>query len=167
MTRQLVTILLIACATFARGQHDALTDAQLKYVYKTIMKTDQSHVNDNEIRHLIFKTNFNQIISIIQNQGYPKYKEQPKKKKDQTIIKTATTITFFHILQSAPEMLLDPAIIALLKNEIDAGNMPKEVLFDTLKSWKRFNDNPNNNHVQQLSDEILTLYNQAIRILED
>ncbi|RFC53500.1 hypothetical protein [Brumimicrobium aurantiacum] len=76
-------------------------------------------------------------------------------------------ITFFHILQSEPEMLLDPKIIELLKNEIEIGNMPKDLLLGTLKKWKKFNDIPENNGAQDLSADILKLYHQAIKKLED
>jgi hypothetical protein len=165
MILKILPIILIAWTTIVQGQSDTLTDAQLKYVYKIISETDQSNINDNEIRFLIIQINFNQIITIIRNQGYPKYKIEPKKKKDQTIIKRATRMTFIHILQSAPEMLLDPNIIELLKKEIDSGNMPEEVLLWTLKSWKKVM--PEDNFTQKLPDKVLILYDRAINTLEN
>lgn len=167
MPLKILPILFVFWSTLAIGQRDTLTDAQLKYIYKRILKTDQSHVKDNEIRQLIFELNFNQIIDIIKVQGYPKFKVQPNRKKDRGIIRRATMITFFHILQSEPELLLDPKIIELLKNEIEIGNMPKDLLLGTLKKWKKFNDIPENNGAQDLSADILKLYHQAIKKLED
>ncbi|WP_027419121.1 hypothetical protein [Crocinitomix catalasitica] len=149
-----------------KAQSDTLSDAQLIYTYHEILRTDRSNVKNEEIRHLIFRRNFNTIISIIRTQGYPILLVEPKKRKDKYIIFEASSITFFHILQTFPDKLLDPEIINLLKTEIESGRMPNDLLKKELIVWKKMNDLPNNKYPQKISTETLTLYQNALKVLK-
>ena len=129
------------------AQSDTLSDAQLIYTYHEILRTDRSNVKNEEIRHLILLV-------------------EPKKRKDKYIIFEASSITFFHILQTFPDKLLDPEIINLLKTEIESGRMPNDLLKKELIVWKKMNDLPNNKYPQKISTKTLTLYQNALKVLK-
>jgi len=42
-----------------------------------------------------------------------------------------------------------------------------DILLETLKSWKEFNDRPKNKSAKKLSNKVLILYERAIDILEN
>ncbi len=51
-----------------------------------------------------------------------------KKKKDRNTIESGFRATFTHVLQTDPELVLNPETIALISKEIHMGNLNKDYL---------------------------------------
>ncbi len=104
-------------SSFAQCQ--VLSDAELIELFLEISETDQSHLEEPEVRHRIFEKNFDTIIQVFECQGYPQLKTKPKRKKHRYAIDNAMNATIFHIMQSSPDKMLNDSVVALFKKEID------------------------------------------------
>jgi len=105
------------------SQENKRSDEELIEVFKKILKTDQSHLRDSNIRHPIFRSNFETIVNIIDDQGFPQLSKYYSSRKQRNIIDDASRVTFVHILQTKPDLLLNEEIIYKFKNQIDKGRM--------------------------------------------
>lgn len=108
---------------------DTLTDKQLACIFTRMVETDGSNLDNYYVRKEIFKNNFDVIILITRMQGFPQFKVSPKRRKQgRGSITVATALTFIHVLQTQPELMLNLDIITLLKGEINANRLDKREL---------------------------------------
>ena len=119
-------LLLITSFTFS--QEYKLSDKELIKTFKNIHKTDQSHIRDSSIRNTIFRTNFQTIVNIIDIQGFPQLSQYYKSKRKRNIIDGASQITFVHILQTKPELLLNEEMIYKFKSQITKSRININIL---------------------------------------
>lgn len=134
-----IIIVLLFFSSSIFSQNDTLSDKQLCDLFHQIDEKDQSNFKDPELRKQLIIENFDTIISIIKNQGFPKYQNEPKKKKDKYIITMSISLNFIHILQIAPEKMLNYDVINLLKKEINNERLDKDILRDALNVLHGFN----------------------------
>jgi len=108
----------ISISNISFSQNQMISDLQLIELFKEIHESDGSNLNHPKIREQIFYKNFDTIIWVIKNQGYPVLSEKKHKKKDINYIDRSTIMTFTHILQTDPIRLLNPKMIALIEQEV-------------------------------------------------
>ena len=130
--------LLQSCLTF--GQTEELSEFRLTELFKEINNSDRSNLDNPKVREEIFLKNFDTIIWLIQEHGYPNLTRFKKEKKLKRSIENGISRTFTHILQTQPEKLLNAETIRLLKNEISNGRMSNLQLKDALKVFQYDND---------------------------
>jgi len=162
----LIVIVLFSFSVF--GQKDILSDAQLLQLFEDVNKSDASHLNEPDIRHQIFLDNFDTIIAIIENQGFPTLSEKLRNKRNLRSIDSGVQRTFIHILQTQPELLLNEKIIALLKLEIENGRLDPKLLkvamsvlqydIDTSEEKAVWSEETENNFYRALLEWDINLY---------
>lgn len=104
------------------GKEEVLT------LFEEIESSDRTELDDTSKRAQIFRANYSKIIGLIENQGFVNVDSIYKKKKDRKTIKTGFRMTFIHVLQTDPKLILNPEIIELIRIEIHTGNLNKGCL---------------------------------------
>jgi hypothetical protein len=105
--------------------------------YCEMLTRDQSHVNhveteksvmeeNNKIRHQIFLENYEQLIQLTKDEGFPNisFDSLPQ----DSCKYWAITATLIHIAQSKPKIFFSEETISLFKEEMDKGNLESEDL---------------------------------------
>jgi len=112
---------LTASAVFC--QVDPLTKKEVLEIYQEIIDTDGSNLKNQEVREAIFVKNFETILSIIERQGSPYFPESKENRKLNGRVYIGTNITFTHILQTKPQLILNDSIISLISIEVKEGRI--------------------------------------------
>jgi hypothetical protein len=111
--------------SFSQG---ALEKDEILKLFKEILISDQTELKDSTKRAQIFRANYFKIIGLIENQGFVNVDSTFQKEKDQKTVKWGFTMTFTHILQTDPKLILNAETIDLISKEIHSGNLNKEYL---------------------------------------
>ena len=111
----LVFILLVVGSNWASAQNDH--DAFLSKTFRKVIKTDQSHVRNNAVRDTLVRNNFDLINSLLAD-SVNLNTNQALKKRTHRRLKTGLVITFIHILQIDPKLLLNEATSDFLAEQI-------------------------------------------------
>ena len=107
---------------------DTLSDIELISLFQYMRKEDKSNLRRPEIRRHVILGNFNTLVRIIKNQGFPRLKTVPKRRKDKYTIIPTSELILIHILQLKPELMLNNEIIQLFDLELKSERMPAPVL---------------------------------------
>jgi hypothetical protein len=118
----------VLITSFTFSQEHKLSDKELIKIFKNIRKTDQSHYRDSSIRNTIFRSNFQTIVNIIDGQGFPQLSKYYRSKRKRNIIDGASQITFVHVLQTKPELLLNEEMINKFKSQITKSRINVNIL---------------------------------------
>ena len=140
MIRLLFLSFSLLFAFSAISQSDTLNDEELIAIFKEINESDASHMKEPEIREQIFIENFKTIVKITKAQGFPQLQEHYRKKKIRNCIINGSRITFIHILQSQPKMLLNEEMIELFGKEIKSDRLDNSILETALFAFKYDHD---------------------------
>lgn len=124
----LLCLLVVLAPQRAHSTSDTLSDKELISLFTYMHKEDVSNVRHPEIRKHVFLFNFSVFIRIIENQGFPQFKEIPKRRKNKAIIIRTSALILIHILQYKPQQMLTDEIIHLLDRELKSQRMPPIVL---------------------------------------
>jgi hypothetical protein len=124
---------LLIFITFCTFQVQAqLSTDELNAIFTRISEKDQSHLGkdstDKSIRQNMFVENFDTIKYLLQTHQLVGIKERLSKKQYRNY-EGAIGITFTHIWQIYPALILNDDFIAFLKQEIDAKRFDISVLF--------------------------------------
>lgn len=120
---------------FSLCQTDTLSRLEIADMFQEINKSDQTHVGE-KVRDSFVIRNFNQIINLIKVQGYPKFSDEKKNKKLNQSIESGTRMTFVHILQIKPELLLNEKIIDIISKEVSEQRLDEELLKSALSVYQ-------------------------------
>lgn len=107
---------------------DTLSDEELINLFAYVQKQDVSNLRHIEIREHVFLSNFCALIRIIENQGFPSLKVEPRSRNKRSIIIRCSELILIHILQFKPERMLNDKIIRLFDLELKSKRMPAPVL---------------------------------------
>jgi hypothetical protein len=123
---------LLLISFFASQLKAQLTTAQLNETFERILDRDQSHVSSDSvearIRTNLFVQNFDTIKYLLQTHQLIGIKERLTKKEYRKY-EHVIGITFTHIWQMKPYLILNDDFIAFLKTEIDAKRFDVSVLY--------------------------------------
>lgn len=153
------TIILFVLSFKLLGQDAAysfkLSEKEVFSFFKEIKKSDKSNLKDTAIRHAVFLANFEKLMNLTMNYGFPNGNYSPKTIKQ---ITTTTTTVFTHILQVYPKQLLNDSIIELFKKEILSGNLDKTYLETALIIFKYDQEN---GRIPKWDEELKNFFEQA------
>lgn len=130
-----LSIFIIAFTSLSFCQTSNLERENIEEMFDEINKSDASHVGE-KVRDTIFVKNFNLIIDLINNQGYPKFLDNKGNKKLNQSIENGTMRTFLHVLQTKPELLLNKEIIDLISKEVTQQRLDTKLLKFVLSSFQ-------------------------------
>jgi hypothetical protein len=127
----LITVILTV------GFWDCKPNKPIELDFCSMLVTDQSHLNDgvtdpdkwkenNSLRKKSFEENFQQILELTKQQGFPNvsFEELPK----DSCKYWAVTATLIHMAQTKPEVFFSEEITTLFKEEMNKGNLDSEDL---------------------------------------
>ena len=121
----LVLLLLINFKFYAQTKEDTIVD-----LFKYISKVDQTYLKKSKafIRDQIFVNNF-RIINDLIDEGVLK-KELLNSFSEKSVFKidVGFHITFIHVFETAPNLILNKDYIEFIENEIVNNNFKKEFL---------------------------------------
>lgn len=125
-------LLLLLISFFALQINAQLTDEQLHDTFKRMLNRDKSHLGSDSInvsiRTSLFVQNFDTINYLLQTHQLLGIKERLTKKQYRKY-ESALGITFTHIWQTNPALILNDDYIHFLKTEIDAKRFDMSVLY--------------------------------------
>jgi len=94
--------------------------------YVNYDKSDINYMEDKKKRHEIFENNFNRLLQVTKQDGFPKV--SLKTYKQDSCKYEAVTMTIIHIAQSKPEVFFSKKIAHLFNQELRKGNIEKKLL---------------------------------------
>ena len=128
----LILLFLINFNLYAQTKEDTIVD-----LFKYISKVDQTYLKKSKayIRDQIFVNNF-RIINDLIGEGVLK-KELLNSFSEKSVFKidVGFHITFIHVLQTYPELILNKDYIEFIENEIVNNNFNKEFLIYPLSTF--------------------------------
>ena len=133
--KNILSIFIIALSFLSFCQTDTLNRVEIENMFREINESDASHIGEKK-RCSFFIKNFHQIINLVKIQGYPKFSDEKKNKKLNKSIETGTRLTFLHILQTKPELLLNKEVIDIISCEIELKRLDREILKFVLSTYQ-------------------------------
>ncbi len=138
--------------------------------FKYILKQDKSNLDKAYIRIVIFKQNFDILNTQLKEHALHCDSTKNYTKKTNDKIDFGINITFTHILQTYPELILNEEYIQFIKNQIDTKNLDKKLLVDPLKYYyynmnyytKFQKGNIKNGYADDIQHQLDPLYYKAL-----
>ena len=151
----LLLFLFSSTSSFARTEYDKW----LRKEFKAIIKRDQSHVRNNEVRDTLFLYNFNLISSFYEEDKMPQFSDSTISQKTKDKVELGLIITHIHILQNFPSLILNENRINLYSDYLNNGTMTKFILEAAMNAYTT---DLNNERWGEISNELNHFYELAI-----
>lgn len=129
-------LILQTGASTAQDEHDAF----LSKTFKKVIKLDQSNIRNNKVRDSLIKDNFALIQELLED-SVNLNTNQSLKRKTSGRLKTGLVITFIHILQIEPTMLLNEETSDFFARHIAEERISSEELKSALSVYQVDVDN--------------------------
>ncbi|WP_133122251.1 hypothetical protein [Brumimicrobium salinarum] len=127
-------VLILLLFSFKSSCQDTLSSQEMLQVFKQINKSDASKLRHPEKREEIFLTNFKEIKELIEYQGLV-IDSNFSKKRHIKLAESAIRMTFTHILQSNPSLILNEKFIELIREKLQTKKFCKDYLIFPLSVY--------------------------------
>jgi len=131
MKKAILILLFLLFGLSSKSNAQNPNEKMLFKKFKEIIKTDQSNIRNNDVRHGLFFTNFETIKSLLAD-SISLNSDQDLKKRTRKKLHTGLMATFIHILQTDPSLLLNDETLDLFAKYIDADLIRKQELNSAL-----------------------------------
>ncbi len=171
-TNIMKTLILISIVLFSSVISFGQTKQDLiSKLFKQIIKEDQSHLKQQEIRNKIFVQNFNLINEQFKQNNLTNSCLNSLNKKRLKNVNTGLRVTFIHILQTKPELILNEDYIQFIEKQITENDFDKSRLktaltiyyYDMYSSRKGNNCSTQNSCCKKFNHEYDDLFFEAIK----
>ena len=115
----------------AQVEHDVF----LSKTFKKIIKSDQSNIRNNSVRDSLILENFSLIKSLL-NDSVNLNTTQELNKRTHKRLNTGLVITFIHVLQIDPHLLLNEETVHLFAEHIDQKRISSKELKSALSVYQ-------------------------------